>query len=250
IEAKDIRVIAARNVHLLARPVVGGFEQLNKMSNIMDKLPPGITRIIGMDRFAWFYIRSALAERAASVDRVELPEWTDEQIAELIDSRCESAGFNVDFSELRVPSQYLDASEEDALERNRKGVYTMASRLSGGNPSIAMGLFVQCLRQDDKGQIRATLPANLDAREVEQAPINMLLMLRALAQADKITIDLLIDNLRYPRSVIENTLQLAVDRQWVEIEGEQYRLALPWFRSITRVLARQNLLAGVRQELN
>jgi len=234
---------------LLVRPVFGGFQELLKMSRIMDYLPSGVTRLMGMDRYAWFYTRSALAERAASIDRIELPEWTDEQIGEMLEARCENAGVVIDFSDVRVPSQYLDAGEEEAVERNRKGVYTVAARLSGGNPSIAMLLFISCLRVGEGGRIYATVPANRDPREVERASLHLLLVLRVIAQAEGITADLIEGNLRYPRSVIDNALQLAMERQWVEVSNGSYSIALPWFRTITRVLARQNLLAGVRQEV-
>ena len=62
--------------------------------------------------------------------------------------------------------------------------------------------------------------------------------------------ELLEDNLRYPRSVIENAIQFALDRGWIEIHNDHYSLSLTWFRSVTRVLSRQNLLAGVREEIS
>jgi DNA-binding IclR family transcriptional regulator len=71
-------------------------------------------------------------------------------------------------------------------------------------------------------------------------------VLRVIAQAERISEEHLRENLRYPASVIRNALHLAVDRGWVIEADEHYSLSWHWFRTITRVLARQNLLAGVR----
>jgi hypothetical protein len=245
---KQISVLAMRNLHMLVRPVVGGMAELTKVARIIDMMPDGVIRLMGMDRYAWFYTKAVLAERATSVEIVDLPEWTEEQIEDIINDRCEQAGVQIDFTRLRVPSQYLDAGEDTAEGRNRAGISRMCARLSGGNPTIAMRFFVRCLEVDDSGQVYATLPANRETRDIEHAALHVLLVLRVIAQAEQITPEVIAANLRYPSSVIDSALQLVVDRQWVVEQHGRYSLALPWFRPITRVLARRNLLAGVRQD--
>ena len=54
-------------------------------------------------------------------------------------------------------------------------------------------------------------------------------------------------NLRYPRHVVRDALRVVRDWGWVTEEEGAYTLTWRWFRTITRVLSRQNLLAGVRQ---
>jgi hypothetical protein len=127
INERNIHIIAVRNLHMLVRPVVGGFAELNEMSRIFDLFPKGVTRVMAMDRYAWFYIKCALAERAASIDKIELPEWSDEQIREMFKTRLADVGLEIDFSRLQVPSQYIDPDEDTQEGRNRMGVYTMCS---------------------------------------------------------------------------------------------------------------------------
>ena len=243
---RNIHIIAVRNLHMLVRPVVGGFDELNKMSRVFDLLPKGVTRIMGMDRYAWFYIKCALAELAASIEKIELPEWSDEQIREMFEARHEDYGKDIDYLRLQMPSQYIDPDEDTLEGRNRMGVYTMCARLSGGNPSIAMQLFVSCLRMAEDGQVYATLPRNQDSGHLEQASLHVKLVLRVIAQAENITRADIVANLRYTQSVVDNALQVAIESQWINETDGHYSLAWPWFRTITRVLSRQNLLAGVR----
>lgn len=133
-------------------------------------------------------------------------------------------------------------------ERNRAGIYAMISSLSRGNPSIAIRLFADCLRVNSIGGFDVTLPANLDAQMLENASIKMLLVLRVIAQSELISMDDIKSNLRFDPPVIEATLNFTVFTGWVEHQDGLYRLTWPWFRTITRILARKNLLAGVREE--
>ncbi len=246
LEKNNIGVIAILNMHLLVRPKVGGFDELSKFSDMFDMMPSSVGRLMGMDRYAWQYIRCGLAESAAAVDVVELIPWTDEQITELLIARCEAADLKPDYSKVRVPSQYLDANEERRSERNRKGLLVMAASLSGGNPSIASRLFIDCIRVDEKGRLVATLPANSDSRAVEQFSIHQMLVLRVIAQSEHISQADIVANLRYPNAVVENTLQVAREKKWVAEKDGRFSLTWAWFRTITRVLSRQNLLAGVK----
>jgi hypothetical protein len=242
---KNIRLIALRNLHLLARPVVGGLEELAAISKIFDLFPEGVARILTMDLYAWQYIRRALSERAASLDVIELSEWSDEQIVEFLEDRREAAGLDVDFSQVRVPSQYLDATEDPVI-RNRKGIFTMAARLAGGNPAIALRLFARSIRKDSDGNLYGVLPANRDSRQLESASLHVMLVLRVIAQAEYISHEHIVANLRYPVSVVNNALQYSLENKWIVEENGVYSLRWGWFQTITRVLSRQNLLAGVR----
>ena len=242
---KNIRLIAARNIHLLVRPVVGGLDELAAISKIFDLLPEGVARIMTMDRYAWQYVRRALSERAASVDVIELSEWSDEQIVGFLEDRREAVQLDIDFSQARVPSRYLDTTEDPVI-RNRKGIFTMAARLSGGNPAIALRLFARSIHQDSAGKLYGVLPANRDSRQLESASLHVMLVLRVIAQAEYIAHEHIVANLRYPVSVVNNALQYSLENKWVVEEDGIYSLSWGWFRTITRVLSRHNLLAGVR----
>jgi len=244
-QAKGLRAVAVKNMHLLVRPVMGGFDELAKMSDLFDLLPTEVYRVMGVDRYAWQYIRCALAERASSAEVIELIPWTEEQITELLMARCEAVDLDPDYTHVRVPSQYLDANDERRRERNRRGLCVMTASLSGGNPSIASRLFIDCIRLDDKQRLVATLPANSDSRIVEQASMHQMLVLRVIAQAEHISHADIVRNLRYPDAVVENALGAALEKRWIVEKNGLYSITWTWFRTITRVLSRQNLLAGV-----
>ncbi|ARN75745.1 AAA family ATPase [Oceanicoccus sagamiensis] len=245
---QDIRLVAIHNIHLLARPVMGGLTELAKLTDLFVRVNVPLIWAMSVDRYAYHFMNQARADYYVAESIIHLRSWTEEQIGDLIEKRCESAGIEPDFSKVRVPRQHMDTEQDVIEERNRAGIYAMISSLSRGNPSIAMRLFAECLRVDNKGKLRVSLPANLDAQSLENASINMLLVLRVIAQSELISIADIKRNLRFDQPVIEATLNFTVLAGWVEHQDGLYRITWPWFRTITRILARKNLLAGVREE--
>jgi len=244
IEAKNVKMLFVSNLHLLIRPIVGGFDELQKLSDWFDYLPDNFARVCALDSYAWQYIKCAIGEQATGLGTVQLPAWTEEQIRELISTRCEVLELEPDATRVKVPTRYLDANHDTLQERNLQGIMVMVANLSGGNPSIAMRLFAECLRVDTDGTLFATLPDNADSRDLERAPVYQLLTLRVIAQAERITHEHLVSNLGYGDEVVSNALHVALVNGWIRKRKGEYTLTWPWFRTITRTLARQNLLAG------
>ena len=72
--------------------------------------------------------------------------------------------------------------------------------------------------------------------------MNVLLILRVVAQSEWTTREEIVNSLQLPVAEVTGALRLATARGWLETENGRYRLTWKWFRSITLVLARKNLL--------
>jgi hypothetical protein len=251
---QDVRFIAIYDVHMLVRPVMGGFSELAKLNSLFDRVKAPCIWGISVDRYAWQLINRARSSYSTSDTLVRLRPWTDEQIGEFIEKSCAAIELEPDFSKLRVPRQYMDTAQEQIEERNRAGVYNMIASLSRGNPSIAIRMFADAIRLNPDGSAEVILPATRDDKVFDGLSLEMLLVLRVLAQSEVIAVDDVIANLRMDENLIRTTLHFAELRGWVEHidRSEQglrsgYRLTWTWFRTITRVLGRKNLLAGVAE---
>jgi hypothetical protein len=71
-----------------------------------------------------------------------------------------------------------------------------------------------------------------------------LFILRFLLQTDGATRAEIAAGLRYPRAIVKSSLLAATMRGWVEPRDSRHRVAWDWYRSVTRVLARKNLIAS------
>lgn len=247
LEAQNIRFIGVFDLHLLVRPVMGGIGGVAELSELQERITVPVVWAVSVDRYAYQLIARLRAEYMLADALISLRAWSEEQIGEFVQNRYESAELKPDFSKVKVPRQYMDVAQDAIEDRNRVGIYTMLTALSRGNPSIAIRLFADCIRMTDDGVAEVTLPANRDDQRFKDQPINLLLVLRVIAQVELITIDDIVSNLRLEPRVVTSALQVAVSSGWVEVRNGRYRISWPWFRVITQVLGRQNLLAGVRE---
>ncbi|GAF81190.1 unnamed protein product, partial [marine sediment metagenome] len=236
------------DLHLLVRPIPGGISGIARLADLHDRITTPLTWGLSVDRFAYQLITRLRSDFTLADHVIHLRPWSEEQIGEFVQNRCELAELEVDFSKVKIPRQYMDVAQDEIEDRNRIGIYTMLTALSRGNPSIAIRLFADSITIAEDGSAEATLPANRDDQLFKNRSINLLLVLRVIAQVELITFDDIVSNLHFEPSVITSSLQCAMQNKWVEERNGRYRISWPWFRVITQILGRQNLLAGVRQE--
>ncbi|MDH3977944.1 MAG: hypothetical protein OEU86_05460, partial [Gammaproteobacteria bacterium] len=222
IEARNIRFIAVYDVHLLMRPVMGGLNPISELSELFARITVPLVWGLTVDRYAFQLLARYRADYNLVDNLIQLQPWTEEQIADLIEQRCESAGLKPDFSKIRVPRQYMDTAHASVQDRNRTGLYTMLSALSRGNPAIAIRLFADCISVTEGREITVNLPQSLDDRVFKDTSINQLLVLRVIAQMEQVTYDDIASNLRMDPSVVKTALQFALLRGWIEEQDGKY----------------------------
>jgi len=238
-----IQTIGIDNLHRLVRPVIGGQKELIKLTELIENVSADVLWVISVDRFAWQYLQRARADQAAVNEVLELPPWTEEQLANLFEQRNDEAGIEPNFSDVKIPHEYLETTLDTTQERNEAGLYRMIWTLSGGNPSVALQIWADCLCPNEAGHLNVTIPTQPKTRELDNVSQNILLVLRAIAQSEVITQADIADNLRLATGAVSSAMLYCMSRGWIEETAGGYRISWEWFRTITTVLARKNLLA-------
>jgi len=240
---QDVRAVVINNIHRLVRPVIGGLKEMRKLTALIESVNTNVLWVLTVDCFAWQYLRRARADHSSISELIELPTWTEEQIGELIEKRNTEANITPSFENVHIPAEHAVTTLETAEERNKAGVYRMIWSMSGGNPTVALHLWVASIYTEGKQNFCVRTPAPLTARDLDVAEQNILLVLRAIAQSELISSDDIVDNLRLPSGAVGSAMHYCSTRGWIDEEDGRYRLSLTWFRTITRTLARKNLLA-------
>ncbi|MBW2295151.1 MAG: hypothetical protein JRG94_23015, partial [Deltaproteobacteria bacterium] len=158
------------------------------------------------------------------------------------DARCEAAGIEPDYRRLVFPRQFDDGERNTLEERNRAGFQRILWDMSGGNPEVAMQLFVKSLRGLPNGRFVMRMPQPAPVTAVNDARLTTLLVLRVIAQCDLATIDDITASLRLTRPMAMSSIRYALQRGWIEEQDGRYRISWDWFRTVTTVLVRRNLL--------
>jgi hypothetical protein len=242
----DIRFIAFDGVHLLARPKMNGIIELDRLSDWVAPLRSTgkIILIVTMIRSAFQYLIRLRGESAVLADSIELPAWTLEQITELIEIRSRQAGIEPDFSEIEIPYQYEVIDFDSVDDRVRSWFYRILWNMSAGNPSVALRLWNDSLAETPEGRVVVqVLPQVFAVDQMENVSLPILLTLRVIVQSGMTTAEDIAESLQLPSNVIENGIRYSLHCGWIEDIDGYYQVTWRWFRTIKRVLTRQNLLA-------
>jgi len=239
----NIKVIIVDSFHRLTKPVLGGQVEVSKLSEFMQQLERDIFHIVTLNKAAWQYLRRVRAKNLLLEQVVILPPWTEEQIAELIQLRTKAAGIEPDYGRFILPPLFDEAELKTMEERRRFGFYRILWTASDGNPEVALRLYVKSLAVLDDGKIIVKMPIPPNIEQLDAAETDLLLILRVIAQSGYATPADVHQCLGMSFDRVENTFRVMQWRGWIESVNGYYRITWRWYRAVTRVLIRQNLLA-------
>ncbi len=242
LEKEGVIAIGLDDLHRLPRPWLGGQRGLGHLADLIGQLDQDVDWIFSFDRNAWRYTMLAGGESALLHDAIELPAWTEEQLAELVDRRADAIELEPDYEQMVLPRQ-LDAGEHDDDEqRNRFGYARILWELADGNPEVSLYLFAESLRRRPDGNVILRLPQLSSPDSLVNAHHDAMLVLRGLVQCDVASAEDLARGLQMTVERVEQVLSFCGQNGWVTTEYGGYRVSWRWFRSVTRALVRQNLM--------
>lgn len=242
IDASPVQILCIDDAHRLTRPYMGGQLGMDRLARLDGRLNRKVTWVLGIDRRAWRFIQLARAERILVQRVVELPPWSEEELAELIQSRARAAGIDPDYRRIVLPAQ-LDSGEYESLnERNRHGHARIVWELSDGIPAAAIRLFITSIRALPDGRIVARLPQTVFSVALNEASVETLLVLRVILQSEFASAEDVSKSLRLSPARTHATIRYCEQNGWIEELDARYRIAWGWYRTITRALTRSNLM--------
>jgi hypothetical protein len=242
LQDSQIRVIAIDNLHRMSRPAFGGQRDMDQIAGLVSSFQSDVFWLLGVNWAAWHYISRVRESQLFMDDVLRIKLWTEAQIKELIELRSAHAGIEPDFGELILPRQFEDIDYDTVEERNRFGFYRILWNASDGNPMVSLQLWADSLRIAPDGRIQVSLPQLPATSELEKVNMTVLLTLRVIAQSEMASQEEITDSLRFKTKEVAGALNMATTNGWIKPVNGRYRLTWKWFRSITRVLARKNLL--------
>jgi DNA-binding MarR family transcriptional regulator len=109
---------------------------------------------------------------------------------------------------------------------------------------VALRIWRDLLIVADSGQIQVRLAPQLGVADLEDLSLTSQFVLRCIAQSEYASADEIAEALNLPRGDVDAALRAALARGLIEKQDGLMRITWTWFRPITRLLTRQNLLAN------
>lgn len=242
LEELDIKVIVIDNLHRISRPAMGGMAELLKFRELIDQLGRDVFHIVTLDRIAWQYLSRVRAKKRYLEQVVMLPPWTENQVADLIQLKVQAAGIEPDYSRFTLPALFDEAVYPTLDERRRYGFSRILWSATDGNPEIALRLYIKSLAVLEDGRIIVKMPIPPKIDQLDAAGIELLLMLRVIAQSGYASPEEVRDCLGLPLDDVINSFRVMRWRGWIESVDGYFRITWNWYRPVTRMLIRQNLI--------
>lgn len=244
--AQGVRLIALDDLHRISRPVLGGQVELDRLMELVSSWQD-VPIIAAIDAAAWEYFGRMREGSITGASTIRLSAWTEGQIGELLESRAREVGMELDYGRLRFPRMLLEQEFDSPEEGLRASYRRILWAEAEGNPEVAIRLVTERLIEKEDGDALLRLPKNPPASELEGMTLVELLVLRFIIQTDGALAEEMVAGLRYPQAVIDSALSTAEMRGLIEENHGRYRISWKWYRMVTRVLARRNMLGSARQ---
>ena len=238
------KLICIDDAHRLVRPLIGGLTDMDRLIGFARQVG-GITDwVIAVGRPSWHYLQRARGDRAVFDEVIDLKPWSEEELRELVANRCAAVGVDPSFEELTVPRQ-VEASELSDEERNRRDYFRILWDYSDGNPSVALHFWREslCVREGDP-RVLVRLFQSPPADSLDLLPMTLYFVIRAIVQLELAREKDIVRCTDLRSAEVADALRFARSRGYIEQNKDRVQIALPWFRALTRVLARHHLLAS------
>jgi len=241
LRAAEVEVIVVDNAHRLTKPTLGGLDEIDRLLEFEARLGPAVSWIISLDSVAWQFINRLRSSLLLAHQIVHLQPWTEEQIGDLVEARNKVAEVDPDFEQLVLPA-HLDETGFEGEERTQTGFYRILWDSAGGNPEVAIRLWVRSLVVIDGGgtAVRLFPPPSTD--RLDGLDPLMLFGLRTILQLETGTAEEIAECLQISDKQVHEILRSALSLDLIEKVVDRYHVPWSAHQAVKLILTRQNLL--------
>ncbi|MDN3652062.1 ATP-binding protein [Thalassotalea ponticola] len=241
LQEQQIDLILLDNCHRLLTPEISGQRDIRRLYGWINELKGLCLWVLTFDSSSWALLNALGIATGFYSKTIALRAWSEEQITELLDLRCQQLNIDVDYNSLVIPRQLVDIEDEAIDKRNKFGIYRIIWGYAEGNPAIACRTLAKSICNDNDKYI-ARLPIYPESKVLEGLDINALLVLRSICQFGRCKTNDIVNNLRLHGLVVNSALTATLAQGILERVEGRYQISWLWFRTVSKYLARQNLL--------
>ncbi len=232
------------DIQRLIVPAIGGLSQLDRMIALARA---GSARnqcwIFAIAQASWHFVQRARSERILFDTIVHLPSWTSLELRGLIERRTHQAAIDPDFSAMIDEGVFEFGEDVSVAERKKRGYFERLAEHVGGNPAIALDYWRRSLFVDSRtGKVTVRTFDTPPVESLAALPLAAQFVLRVLLQMDFADMAAIHASTDLGSMEISDALRRLERMGAITREGARYQIALNWWTTVVRLLARQNLI--------
>ncbi|MEZ4235701.1 MAG: hypothetical protein R3F59_05965 [Myxococcota bacterium] len=241
LEALPPTTFLVEDLHRAFLRVVGGFGAVRALLHAMNATAARHFWIVTAHRPAWRHLAqlSDLVDTAVVRRTVELRPMGEKELRTLTLARTRAAGIETDYRSL-VRTSVLGDDPAVELERATSLFYRLLAEVSDGNPSVAMHLWVACLRKVDATHAKVVVDDALSARVTLTLP--EMFVLAALRTHDWLSEAEIVEVTNLGAAKVRGVVKHLRSRRLLCPSGTGFEVPHAAQAAVSRALIRQNVV--------
>ncbi len=236
-------IVVLDNSHNLFLSDINGFVCYKTLLNWLNAPLKNLFFIIIMADDPCIYLNDVFLDSQQYSYVIELKPWQVEEIKELIMYRHKASKRKLEFDELLFASMGND--ELTAYSATADRCFRMVWEQSGGNPALALSIWVRAASKKERFTIEIGLPEKPSAGFLSEYAVDHLFVYSSLVRHQNLTISESVRSTRLPETVVRRAFKLGRDVGFmVSEDDERYRMHAFWAFQIISFLRIKNFLHG------
>jgi Cdc6-like AAA superfamily ATPase len=230
---------------------VGGLQCYEVFLQIAHGTLGKVLWVVAFARQPFEYLNRMRPNQDVYDKTIALEPWTDDQISRLIESRMETAGYEVDYDHLLLKSvpvlpspAAIMATPDMAVERNADRYNRLIWDYSNGNPRVALHFFRLSLQWTGGKQVKVRLFPMPPITVLEELESGTGFVLACLVRHENLTVDEAAESLRFSHDACARAMQLLLRLGVLSCTPNgRFRVTCHWSGVVMRFLQRKKLHA-------
>ncbi|MCB9756552.1 MAG: ATP-binding protein [Myxococcales bacterium] len=243
------RVVTIDNTELLILRGVDSLRAWDELRRLLTLARDRVFWLGAMDQDPYHFLQWSRGEDECFRRVVERPHWSEEEIAELLQHRTRSAGYEPVYHDL-VVGRVEGVSGDTQLVSTGREYARLLWDYADGCPRLALHCWRQSLQPDasapagegEAKTVRVRLFRRPDTSCLEELSERNRFLLASVVWHANLALDEAAESLRFPRASCEEGLELLRELGVLRLVGDRYHVATPWLRHVNRYLRRKHLI--------
>lgn len=196
--------------------------------------------LVAIARYPYEYLRWARSGTDGFRERVDLPAWTEQQIADLLAKRTAATGFTPVYEDLLVDRQGPDAEAE--LVSTGQEYSRLLWDHAQGSPRVALHAWARSLVPDEGKRLRVRLFRRPEEHLLDRLDELSKFVLASVLWHESLSAGEASRSLRYAPAACDSALRAFVEQGILVADGPRFRVTVEWWTSVNRYLRRKHLI--------
>ncbi|MFK7898229.1 MAG: ATP-binding protein [Myxococcota bacterium] len=240
----DDRVVLVDEAHNVFLRKVDGFQAYDALVDLVNSTSSKVFWILIFNSFTWRFLNETRGRVHYFRKLLPIPQWSAEEIQELIRVRNKETGFELEFDEVLLSDEKVGSAGFELIEE-ADGYFRLLWESSGGNPRIATKLWLSSLAPYKEGVLRVGMFRDPSTEVLSELQDDLIFALAAVCQHENLSAKELAVVLNVSEEFARFATQFLMESGFLDRKdalGERVTLSAAYYRVVLKVLKNKHLL--------